>query len=449
MKLTSWGNHPVVDDATLIKPFSPDDAQKKAQSQGKQFIGRGLGRAYGDSALNKCVMQSGHLNRMLAFDEDTGVLAAESGVSLAEILDVFVPRGWFLPVTPGTKFVSLGGAVASDVHGKNHHVDASFCEHVLWLDLWSPALGVVRCSPQEHEDLFWATAGGMGLTGFILRVAIKLVRIPSAFIKQDLIKAGSLDHIMETFEEYEDKLPFSVAWIDCLKAGKAQGRSIFMGGRFAEPDELPKKYQKDPLKLPRKLKLDVPFNFPSFALNTYSVKLFNALYYGKARKGLTQNVVDYDTFFYPLDAILNWNRIYGTNGFTQYQFVIPKDDAEKGLRRILTEISDSGQGSFLTVLKLFGRQPVHPNNISFPMQGYTLALDFKINKSLFPLLDRLDALVMEYGGHNYLPKDCRLSKQTFRRGYGGRVDDFLKIKAQSDPQCRLGSLQSKRIGLSE
>ena len=445
MKLTSWGKYPVI-KTTLASPTN-EALTLTALTGGGSLIGRGLGRSYGDSALNDhLVLSSLRLNFIESFDEESGLVVAGAGVSLAEILDTFVPKGWFPPVTPGTKFVTLGGAVASDVHGKDHHVAATFCRHVEWLDLWTPATGLIRCSDTENADIFHATAGGHGLTGFILRVALRLKKIPSAFIKQEIVKAGNLDSIMDSFERYA-KLPFTVAWIDCLQGGKGLGRSVFMGGSFAERDDLPTKYRLRPHQPPSLKALAIPFDFPSFVLNGWSVKAFNALYYGKAPNGLKKSIVSYNSFFYPLDSIHHWNRIYGRRGFTQYQFVLPKETSAFGLADILKTIAASGQGSFLAVLKLFGQQPVFDGNISFPMEGYTLALDFPITKKLFPLLDRLDAMVLECGGRHYLTKDARMSGEVFRRGYGPALDDFLAIKKRLDPEGRFLSLQARRLGL--
>jgi FAD/FMN-containing dehydrogenase len=384
---------------------------------------------------------------MESFDEASGVLVAEAGVSLADILDAFVPRGWFLPVTPGTKFVTLGGAIASDVHGKNHHVAGTFMRHVLWFDLWTPALGIVRCSAAENAEFFYATAGGHGLTGFILRASVRLERIASAFIAQQTVKAENLNGIMDSFARYAD-LPFSVAWIDCLKTGTRLGRSIFMGGRVAAPDELPLKYRARPLAPPVPRALSVPVDLPSFALNPLSVKAFNALYHGKAPRGISASIVTYNAFFYPLDAIHDWNRVYGKRGFTQYQFVIPLESAAAGLPKVLQAIAESGQASFLAVLKLFGRQEEFAGNISFPMEGYTLALDFPLSGKLFPLLDCLDAMVLDYGGRHYLTKDSRMAADVFARGYGDALGQFMAVKSRLDPQGILASAQSRRLGLT-
>jgi len=446
MQLMSWGKYPVVD--TVLESPKNEAALAAYLAAAKSAIGRGLGRSYGDSALNETfVVSSLRLNHMESFDETSGILVAEAGVSLSDILEAFVPRGWFLPVTPGTKFVTLGGAIASDVHGKNHHVAGTFSKYVPWLDLWTPALGLVRCSATENEDVFHATAGGLGLTGFILRAAVKLERIVSAFIRQQTVKAGSLNDIMDSFEQYA-ALPFSVAWIDCLKTGANLGRSIFMGGRFAALDDIPEKHRARPFTPFPSSAWSIPMNLPSLTLNPLSVKIFNALFYGRAPRGLGENILTYNAFFYPLDAIHNWNRIYGQRGFTQYQFVIPLESAVEGLPKVLQAIASSGQSPFLAVLKLFGKQEEFAGNISFPKEGYTLALDFPINKKLFPLLDRLDAMVLDHGGRHYLAKDARMAADTAAKGYGETLRQFMAVKSRLDPYGILASVQSRRLGLT-
>ena len=439
MRVSGWGRYPVI-DTTIAMPRT-EEALADLLAQG-QTIGRGNGRSYGDSALNcEQIISALGFNLMESFDESSGLLVAGAGVLLAEIIDTFLPRGWFLSVSPGTKLVSLGGAVASDVHGKDHHVNGSFARALAFVDLYTPDHGLIRISPQEHSELFHATTGGMGLTGIIVRVGLYLKRVPSAYIRQQLVVCPDLHRIMECFEEHA-ALPYSVAWIDCLKQGPHSGRSLFMGGDFAPAQEAP----TEPYAV-QSWPLSVPLDFPSFALNTLSVKAFNALYYQHGRMVKADSIVSYNTFFYPLDAIAHWNRIYGKRGFTQYQFVIPRSEAQKALPKILATIAASGQGSFLTVLKLFGAQPHFKGNLSFPEEGYTLALDFALNAQLFQLLERLDAQVLEHGGHVYLAKDCRLSRETFTAMYGARVSEFLEIKAQVDAANRLASLQSERLGL--
>lgn len=446
MRISNWGRYPEV-ESTLTAPRTPEDATL-ALRDASSAIGRGMGRCYGDSSLNEpLILSSRRLDKMLAFDSATGRLEAEAGVTLADILTAFVPKGWFLPVTPGTKFVSLGGAIASDVHGKNHHVAGCFGQHLAWLDLVVASGETVRCSASTHPELFAATCGGHGLTGFIIRAAVNLVPIQSAHIRQETVKAANLGEIMEAFEN-SAAWTYSVAWIDCATAGAGLGRSLLMRGEHALPAELPESLKAAPLGLAGSRSFSVPVDFPAFALNPWSVKLFNMLYYGKARPGTTSSLVPYTSFFYPLDAVNDWNRIYGKRGFTQYQFVIPKEAGREGLERILARIAASGLGSFLAVLKLFGKQDHPRGNISFPMEGYTLALDFPISADLFPLLDTLDAMVLDYGGRLYLTKDARMAPATFRRGYADQLEDFLRVKTMWDPSWKLQSQQSKRLGLN-
>ena len=407
------------------------------------MIARGLGRCYGDSALSSTIISTEKFRRILAFNPANGEITCEAGVSLEELLEVFVPRGWFLPVTPGTKFITIGGAIASDVHGKNHHVAGSMSNHIISMDVMLGDGKVETCSKNKNPDLFWCTCGGMGLSGIILRATFKMVRISSSYIKQETVKAKNINEIMDIFEESE-RYSFSVAWIDCLATGENLGRSIMMRGEFAKKDELPdtSKY-KTPLFVPNKFKLMVPFNFPGFVLNPYTVRGFNYLYYNKAPKGTAQSIVDYDTFFYPLDVINNWNRIYGKRGFTQYQFVIPKEGSLEGMKTILTKIAESGQGSFLAVLKLFGKQN---DLISFPRKGYTLALDFAITPTLFDLLDELDKIVLDYSGRLYMTKDVRMSARMFQEGYQN-AEKFIQKKKKFDKHNKFQSLQSKRLGI--
>lgn len=443
MQLSNWGNYPSI-ETTLYTPRQIQDVEVLAHET-SSLVARGLGRCYGDSALHPaCVLSTERLDRFLSFDEGTGLLTAEAGVSLAEIIHCFAPRGWFVPVTPGTSFVTLGGAFASDVHGKNHHVAGTFGQHVDWVDVITAERGIVRCSPSEHADLFHATRGGHGLTGIIVRVAVRMVRIPSLWIRQTSLKTTSLAETMDAFEQCA-AAPFSVAWIDCLKQGQTLGRSILMYGDFASPESLPR--QTDAFRQPSPKRLSVPFNAPSIALNPLSVRAFNTLYYGKSPRASSDSLVSCSTFFHPLDAVLHWNRIYGKRGFTQYQFVIPKEAGREGLHKVLQRIAASGLGSFLAVLKLFGAQETAPGNISFPTEGYTLALDFPVSDKLFPLLDELDHMVLDYGGRHYLTKDARMSATTMRQGYGTALDTFLDVKRAWDPTNRFTSVQATRLNL--
>ena len=445
MQLSNWGQYPEVN--TTLHHVRTDEQARHILSSNPSLIARGLGRCYGDSALNDhAVLSSTCCDHLIDFDPATGVLVCEAGVCLATLLRIFVPRGWFLPVTPGTSQVTVGGAVASDVHGKNHHVAGTFCRHVLWIDLLGGEGNILRCSPTENAEVFQATCGGQGLTGIILRVAFRLVPITTAYIRQETVKTRNLEEIMDCFE-HSAHWRYSVAWIDCLQTGAELGRSIMIRGEHADIVELDTIRTRAPLIAPDKFSFTVPINLPRFTLNTWSVKSFNAIYYGRHPEGTANRIVDLDSFFYPLDAVQKWNRIYGKRGFLQYQSVIPRAASLEGLTRILDRIARSGMGSFLAVLKLFGPQEENGGILSFPMEGYTLALDFPVKPATFSLLDELDAMVLDYGGRLYLTKDARMSRATFTRGYAKSIDQFRRIKTTWDPGMRFISLQSKRLGI--
>ena len=427
-KLTSWGKFPII-DAELVSPYS----RQELIDNELKGIGRGLGRSYGDSALSERVIKTNNLNHFIDFNNEVGLLHCEAGVSLAEILSVFVPKGWFLPVSPGTKFVTVGGAIASDVHGKNHHIEGSFCDHVKSLKL-VVLNKEIFCSREENADLFYATCGGMGLTGVISEAIFSLKPIKSSYINQKVIKAKNLEMVLDLFDKYKES-SYSVAWIDCLSTGKNFGRSLLMLGEHADIGDLC--VHKDSI-------LNLPCDMPSMLLNRFNIQSFNSVYYNKQIKKAVCSKVHYQSFFYPLDGIKNWNRMYGANGFTQYQFVIPKQDGKRGLTEILMAIAKSKQGSFLSVLKVFGKE--NKNLLSFPIEGYTLALDFKMNDKLFALLDRLDEIVEKYGGRLYLSKDVRMSESNFKAGYP-RWKEFQMVRKKLGADKVYNSLQSKRIGL--
>ncbi|GAB4406610.1 MAG: FAD-binding oxidoreductase [Bacteroidia bacterium] len=437
MKITNWGKYPQVEAA--VQPYRPGFVFGDEGG----WIPRGMGRCYGDSALAARIVSSDRMNRFLAFDPATGQLTCEAGVTFADIIDVFLPRGWFPPVTPGTKFVSMGGALASDVHGKNHHKEGSFADHVLSFDLLTADGSVRRCSRDTHPALFQATAGGMGLTGLILSLTLQLRPVESSAIRMASIKARNLAEILDLFDA-SGEATYTVAWIDCLSRGNSLGRSILMQGEHATRDELPADRQATPFRPARRGSLTVPFDLPPFVLNNTSIRLFNQLYYHKQRARTVQRLVEYDPFFYPLDVIHHWNRIYGRRGFTQYQLVVPRAAGQQALPHILREIVGAGFGSFLSVLKLFG--PQGSGLLSFPMEGYTLTLDFPITRRLFPFLDHLDHLVADYGGRVYLTKDVRLPAAMMARMYP-RLPEFRAVLAQLDPDRRVRSLQSERLAL--
>lgn len=439
-EIANWGNYPVIESDERTFSFTEEIQQYVRHTEG--FIPRGNGRCYGDASLAGQTISTIKYDKILSFDTEKGIFECQSGLTLDKILDVIVPKGWFLPVTPGTKFITVGGAVASDVHGKNHHVDGSFSAHILEMDVITGTGEAITCSATAYPDLFWATCGGMGLTGVITRVKFDLKKIETAYIRQKQLKAKNLEEIIAFFEQYQH-YTYSMAWIDCLTKGKNFGRSILMLGEHATPDELPAKRKKSPLAPPKKLQITFPFNLPSWVLNTFTVKLFNFFYYNKNFKKEINNVVPYEPFFYPLDAIHHWNRGYGRKGFIQYQFVLPLE-SKQGLIEILHRISDQGLGSFLAVLKVFGKQD---DMISFPMEGFTLALDFPVRKGLFEFLDELDQIVIRYGGRLYMSKDARMSPAVLQAGYK-QLPEFINAVKKYNPTAKMRSLQSERLFLT-
>lgn len=440
MELSGWGRFPKV-NCEVLRPRSNKELQEALQNG--PLIARGMGRAYGDSALNRqATVDMRAFNRMLAFDPETGVLTVESGVVLGEIIDAFLPRGWFPPVTPGTKFVTIGGMIAADVHGKNHHKHGSFGNFVEWLDLLGPNGEVKRCSLHENSEIFAYTIGGMGLTGIILGAAFRLLPVESGWIRQRTLPTPNLDEAMAAFDS-ADNWTYSVAWIDCLASGSHLGRSLLLLGEHAQRHELDNTKRAEPFKTPRKRKIRVPFNAPMWALNGWSVRAFNALYYWRGAHGKKERLVDWDSYFYPLDSILEWSRIYGRRGFAQFQCVLPLETSRAGLTELLRAISAAGQGSFLAVLKRFGRQK---SPFSFPMEGYTLALDFPVNQRSLALLNRLDKIALMHGGRFYLAKDARMSAETFAKA-DGRVAAFRSMREKTEADHWFASIQSERLSI--
>lgn len=432
MRVSGWGNYPSI-EAIINNPLCNKEILEQLHTK-QSVIARGLGRSYGDSALASRLISTKHLDRFIHFDESSGLLTCQSGLSLASILEFFVPKGWFLKVTPGTKFVTVGGAIASDVHGKNHHLDGCFSECVIALKIATVSQDIVECSREQNAELFFATCGGMGLTGIILEATFKLLPIQSSYIEQTTLKAENIQEALVLFKEHQ-MAHYSVAWVDCLATGNQLGRSLIMLGEHAKQGSL---------VLKPKTRLSMPFNMPNGLLNAYSIKAFNAYYYQRIRQQKSKQLVDYESFFYPLDGIENWNRMYGKKGFCQYQFVLPKAAGLEGMTEIVKTIAESKRGSFLAVLKAFGKQ--NKNYLSFPIEGYTLALDFKREPGLFELLDELDQKVLAYGGRIYLTKDSRMSKVMFQQSYAS-LDKFIKVRQNYEANQRFNSFQSQRLGI--
>ncbi len=379
----------------------------------------GNGRSYGDSNLNPggALLLAGQLDRFIHFDPATGVLRAEAGVLLSSILNLVVPQGWFLPVTPGTQFVTLGGAVANDVHGKNHHVAGCFGNHVRGFELLRSDGSRRVCSPTENADWFAATIGGLGLTGLITWVEIQLRRIANPYIDAESIRFRSLEEFFELSAASERDFEYTVSWIDCAFAGRKLGRGLFNRGNHAPALVDPALPGSKPPQAPGRGTLKVPFTSPVSLFNPLTLKGLNTLYFNKQRGDVARGLQHYRPFFYPLDAVLEWNRIYGPRGFYQYQCVIPTEQALAATRQLLEAIAASGMGSFLAVLKQFGTVP-SPGMLSFPAPGVTLALDFpNAGPRLHALFGALDRIVLEAQGRLYPAKDGRMGPQIFQSGY--------------------------------
>lgn len=401
----SWGNYPKVGRQQILAPAWKSDPIP-FDSPSTTFLPYGQGRSYGDSCLNEggTLLDTAFLDRYLAFDRQTGILRCEGGVTLEEILNLIVPAGWFLPVTPGTKYVSVGGCIANDVHGKNHHGHGTFGCHVTQFELLRSDGKRIHCSPQENDAYYRATIGGLGLTGLILWAEIKLKKIKNSLIDAEYIKFSSLQDFFALCRDSDKAFEYTVAWFDCFSTG----RGIFIRGNHAKEGET---------VLSARRKIKIPFSFPSIVLNPLTMRLFNQFYYAKQSSKVKHFRTHYDPFFYPLDAVVDWNKIYGKRGLLQYQCALPEDAAEKHLKKLFEEISSSGMGSFLAVLKAFGALK-SPGMLSFPKKGYTLALDFpNYGGRLLKLLEKLDDIVKDAGGTVYPAKDARMSSASFRRFY--------------------------------
>ena len=438
--LSGWGRYPKADQTVE----RPEKASQLGVFNGTT-LARGQGRSYGDAALNSTghLVLTERLDRFLEFDPESGLLKIEAGATLKDVLDAMVPKGWFVPVTPGTKYSSIGGCVAADVHGKNHHRDGSFGQYVTSLDMLLADGARLVCSPDQYPDLFWATIGGMGLTGIIESVSFRMEPIETAYVKVRHRRAGNLDvafNLMEN-DQYDDR--YSVCWIDCLSRGRKMGRSVLITGHHAAKSEVPL-MSHAPLEIKERRVKDFKRDWPGFMLNRFSLRLFNALYYWRqGRRGEFRS--DYNTFFYPLDRFHNWNRMYGKRGFVQYQFVVPRDQAREGVRKVIDLISRSGRASFLAVLKRMG--PASRGMLSFPLDGYTLALDIPLTNDLVDFLKKLDEIVLQHKGRVYLAKDARLPAAAFRQMYP-RLGEFLKAKREYDPENRFTSDLARRLEIA-
>ena len=443
--LHGWGRTAPA-GATVVHPAFPHElSEAVVDPPDRGLIARGLGRAYGDAAQRAGgrVVEMTGLDRV-ALDPATGVVTAEAGVSIDELLQLLVPRGWFVPVTPGTRQVTVGGAVAADIHGKDHHRGGTFCAHVDRLGLLLPSGEEVEVGPDLDPELFWATAGGMGLTGIVREATFRCKPIGSSRVLVDTDRCPDLDSLMALLLEEDEAHPYSVAWIDLVATGAAMGRSVLTRGRFARADELEGEAADDPLAYHPLVLASAPPWAPEGLLNRLSIRAFNELWFRRAPERRRDEVQSIGQFWYPLDLVRGWNRLYGTPGFVQWQCVLP-DGAEDVLRRVVERIATSGSSSFLAVLKRFG--PANPGPLSFPDQGWTLALDIPVTGfDLGSLLDELDGTVADAGGRIYLAKDGRLRPELLPTMYP-RLDEWRAVRDRVDPDGVLRSDLSVRLGL--
>jgi len=430
--LAGWGNLAVPGREVLSEDL-------EAASRGA-VLSRGLGRSYGDSSLPPPgaleVLGTRMADRILAWDPQRGVLRAEAGFSLWEFNRLFLRRGWFISATPGTQFVSLGGMVAADVHGKGHHRFGTFGAHVQALRLRMADGSIVECGPERAPELFWATIGGMGLTGHILEVECQAQAIPTPWIYSESERIDDIDQFIDALKRSGETWPFSVGWIDCLSRGKRMGRGILDRGRWAEPHETGGR------PLPTTRRLSVPFNFPSWALNGLTVRAFNTLVYWQHFQRTRSGLRTPDSFFYPLDAILHWNRIYGRRGFTQYQCVLPDSAGKGSARRFLELLTSKGGASFLCVIKDCGAQG--QGTLSFLRPGVSIALDIPVRDDTQRLVDTLNELVIAEGGRIYLAKDA-FTRPADYAAMDPRLVEFTALRDRWDPQRRIRSAQSVRV----
>ncbi len=440
--LSGWGAN-LRADCRLTEPGAGSEVAAVLDRTGT--IARGLGRSYGDCAINANgqVIGTTRMGRFLAFDELTGSLTSEGGASLGNIIATFAPRGWFPMITPGTKFVTVAGCIANDIHGKAHHAQGCFSNCVESMTVLLAGGEVVTASRIENADLFWATFGGMGLLGFILTATIRLRKIETTYFHQKSIRVNDLEEMLAALDEHDHTFPYSVATLDVVATGARLGRGVLTVGDHAKISDLPPRLAATPLRVSRPPTLTVPFDLPEFTLNPLSIRVVNALI--QRIQASAAPLGHYEAFFYPLDKIAQWNRGYGRRGFTQYQFVIPFENGLARMRTILTAILSSGELPFLNVLKRLGKES--GGILSFPRQGYTFAIDFPIRQSTPALLRRLDTMVIDAGGRIYLGKDSYTDAATFRTMYPEMVG-WLDTKARYDPNNVFTSNLGRRVGLS-
>lgn len=440
-KISNWGQFPLR-TGKCYEFSSLSELKQMWPGLQSGFIPRGMGRCYGDASLGPKMLSTRKFSHFLEWDSEQKLLIVESGITLRKIITTMLPKGYFLPVTPGTSLVTLGGALAADVHGKNHHLDGSLGEFVEWFDLRLPQGETVRCSRYENVDLFYATLGGMGLTGFIINIALRLLPIETSWIAQSIDFADDLETLMNLFDTNVNS-EYSVAWIDCLSS-KQIGRGILLSGRHLKSSEI-RHLDCNQLAIDLSPRFKIPCNLPDWFLEPWFVRVFNSCYAQLQEWNSGANIVPLENYFYPLDIIGNWNLMYGSRGFIQYQCVLPLSQSFEGLTQILKDIRRANQGSFLAVLKKFGAK--HSGGwLSFPLEGYTLALDFPRRNMTEKLLKRLDEIVKNAGGRLYLAKDSRGSQELYESSYLN-WDKFKNLRRIIDPNRIIKSDLAMRLGL--
>ena len=446
LSLSGWGRYPV-EECVAYRPERLEELRSLVlRAPEASVIPRGLGRSYGDAALNRgnAVILGERFDHMLDLDPETGVLHCEASVSLAAIIDHLLPRGFFFPVTPGSKYITIGGAIAADVHGKNHHRSGSMSAWLLDLRLLTASGEVLECSRESHADVFWATVGGMGLTGIILDARLQLQPVQTAYMRADYERAANVDAVLTRMDETDHDYAYSVAWIDCLARGRSLGRSVLLRANHAQLDDLPERWRSQPHRVPRRWEPTVPVVLPNFVLNPLSMRMFNSLYYQghRARRFVT----DCSRYFYPLDSLHHWNRVFGPRGVIQYQALLPPESTREGMIELLEVIAKAGMGSFLAVLKSMGE--ASGGILSFPRPGKTLSLDIPyVGPELLSLLEKLDRIVLRHGGRVYLAKDSCLQPEVFAEMYPS-LPQFQAIKARLDPNQRFSSSLARRLAIT-
>ena len=444
--LSGWGRT-APSAAHLVEAHTDAEAADAVASVGSRgLVARGLGRGYGDCAQNAGgVVLDGPANSgIVDIDLPGARVTARAGTSLHELMERLVPLGLFVPVTPGTRMVTVGGAIAADIHGKNHHRAGSFCNHVESMRLLDGNGDIRTLTPTEHPEEFWATAGGMGLTGVVLEATIRMKPITSSRLRVDTDRADDLDAVMALMVEGDDRYDYSVAWIDLLARGASMGRSVLDRGSFATEEEVTAEGIRQPLEFATSQLPSPPDIVPSGLLNRATIMAFNELWFRKAPASRRDALMSIEAFFHPLDMIAEWNRIYGKRGFLQWQCVVP-DEGHEVIRNAVGRLSGAGISSFLAVLKRMGDR--NGGHLSFPIRGWTLALDMPVTPGLGPLLDELDEAVVDAGGRIYLAKDSRVRPELIPLMYP-RLEQWREVRSKLDPAGRIHSDLARRLSLS-